>query len=326
MKRALCSALLLACGPRVGIDDTGGDSTSSDASTSASAPTGDPTSVTDTTTATTVSTSATTDPTTTTTPTTTTVTDTVADSSDSDPDGGITFITGADAGPGCGIFCDVFAQDCPLGWKCMPWSCDVDPMWFTHACRELDPDPVELGSACTTQDSPYSGLDDCDAVAMCWNVDAATLVGECVAFCDGFDGNAFCDEDPSRACFLGLGGIVPVCVPRCQPLATTCAADEECIHNIDNDAEPSFVCAPNETVGGPNYGDDCSDGGLCATGLACRGAAHVPGCATDRCCTTLGQLSAPPVCPDAAQTCLPLYADGNAPTGYEDLCFCGVEA
>jgi len=72
------------------------------------------------------------------------------------------------------------------------------------------------------------------------------------------------------------------------------------------------------------YGDDCSDSLGCGTGLVCVGSGEVPGCAGGRCCTTLGALAAPPICPDAMQTCVQLYADGDAPLGYEDLCACTI--
>jgi hypothetical protein len=95
------------------------------------------------------------------------------------------------------------------------------------------------------------------------------------------------------------------------------------VHNADNDTTQDFVCVPDELVAGHAYGDDCSESILCDDGLVCRAAAHVPGCEGGRCCTDIGLLSAPPICPDATQTCVPLY-DADAPPGYEDLCFCGV--
>ncbi len=171
-------------------------------------------------------------------------------------------------------------------------------------------------------DGAFSGSDNCDISAMCWNVDADTLEGECVGFCQGSEANPFC-EDPATTCFIGYDGQVIVCLPQCNPLASVCDAAEECIF----DAKPSsrrFVCMPDSLVAPQAYGDDCSDALACATGLVCRTPEHVPGCVSTGCCTTLGLGSTPPVCPDASQTCLPLYADGAAPEGLEDLCFCGV--
>ena len=320
MKHALVVMLAaLACGPNVAVDDDdGADGTSTQTSATETTSTmPNPTDSTDPT-DTTVSTTATSSP------TTATSTDTFEESSEGGFDTGITFITGADAGHGCGQ-CDVWEQDCARGSKCMPWDCNIEPIWIALGCRELDPNPVAVGQPCSTLETPHSGLDNCDATAMCWDVDIATLEGECVAFCSGSEENASCPGDPSDSCFIGFNGLVPVCVPRCQPLAPSCADDEACVHNLDNDAAQDFVCVPDELVTGHAYGDDCSESILCDDGLVCRAATHVPDCAGGRCCTTLGRLSAPPACPDDTQTCVPLY-DGDAPAGYEDLCFCGVSA
>ncbi len=227
-------------------------------------------------------------------------------------------------GPECGT-CNVWFQDCFKGQKCMPSSCEVAPIWIDLGCRDVVENPVGVGEPCNTVDSPYSGFDDCDQQALCWNVDAETLVGQCAQICEGSKGESTCDE-VDETCFVGLDGIVPVCVPRCDPLASTCPDDQECVHNVDNDAEPGFACTIDELVAAHEYGDDCTDGLLCETGLVCRGAMHVPGCAGGRCCTILGDSTTPPACPDASQSCVPLYADGDAPAGLENLCFCGVPA
>jgi hypothetical protein len=315
MRRAIAFVLLLVgCGPNVAVEDedSGADATGSvDTSDSSSVtnvtnPTTDPTSATS---PTTVST----DPT----------TDTSVDTSTTEVDTGNLFFTGPDGGGGCGS-CNIWLQDCFLGTKCVPWNCDIDPMWLGVGCRDVVDDPVSTGDTCTAIDSPYSGLDDCDANAMCWNVDADTLVGVCAGLCDGSKGAATCD-DPDRTCFVGLDGILPVCVLPCDPLASGCADDEECVHNVDNDAIPGFACVIDEVVGAFTYGEDCTDGLLCDTGLVCRGAQHVPDCPGGRCCTTLGRLSDPPACPDISQTCLPLYP--APPDGVDaDLCYCGVAA
>lgn len=307
---------LLACGPSVGVDDGDGGSTSSDASTSTL--TGDPTSAT-TATTTTATTASTTTPTT---------TDTFGDESTSDaPDDTADFVFPPDGGAhGCGdgAQCDVWAQDCPDGSKCMPWDCGgTYDVWAAAKCAELDPDPVAIGGTCTVVDGPFSGVDDCDIAAMCWNPAADTLLGECIAFCTGSEANPIC-EDPARTCFMGYSGVLNVCVPSCDPLASVCDADEECIFDAESGGG-RFVCMPDLLVVPQAYGDDCSGALACGTGLLCRNPEHVPGCASSGCCTTLGQIDAPPICPDASQTCLPLY-DADAPEGLEDLCFCGVAA
>jgi hypothetical protein len=192
-----------------------------------------------------------------------------------------------------------------------------------HA-RIHDAGHADIGDPCSIAESLYSGTDDCDISAMCWNADPDTLVGECVAFCSGSEANPVC-EDAARSCFIGWEGEIILCLPRCNPLASICDVGEECIFDWQS-PDGVFVCMPEVHVAPQAYGDDCSDALACGTGLVCRAAADVPGCVGTHCCTTLADLAAPPPCPDVTQTCLPFYEDGTAPEGLENLCFCGVAA
>jgi hypothetical protein len=314
---------LLACGPSVGGADEDPGSTSAEGSTGVT--TIDPTNGTSATTASTSATTASTSATTTASTSATVGTfgdDTSGDATDDDT--GVPFLIDPDwGGPLCSSlsFCDVWAQDCPRGSKCMPWDCPGgDEIWSSTTCSALDPNPAGIGEPCTIEESLYSGTDNCDIAAMCWDADPDTLVGECVAFCSGSEANPLC-EDPATACFMGWDGVIIVCLPRCDPLASECAADEECMFDAASSLG-DFVCMPEVHVGPQAYGDDCSDALGCGTGLICREAAHVPGCVGTSCCTTLGDETAPPVCPDVTQTCLPLVE--AALPSHEDLCFCGV--
>src|SRR5688572_12034982 len=58
--------------------------------------------------------------------------------------------------------CDLFAQDCPAGERCVPWSCDGTPNWNGTRCSPVADEPAGVGEPCTMQDSPWSGLDDCE--------------------------------------------------------------------------------------------------------------------------------------------------------------------
>lgn len=72
----------------------------------------------------------------------------------SEPDGG-----------GTGFECDVFAQDCPPGEKCVPWANDGGGVWNATRCSPVDDDPAAPGEPCTVEGGPTSGIDDCDAQA-----------------------------------------------------------------------------------------------------------------------------------------------------------------
>ena len=73
--------------------------------------------------------------------------------------------------------CSTFAQDCPPGFKCMPWASDGGNSWNATRCVPIAPDPNAPGEPCTVEGSGVSGLDDCDGTSMCWDVDPDTLEG-----------------------------------------------------------------------------------------------------------------------------------------------------
>lgn len=300
---------LLGCGPTVGASD--GSATSDGTSTTSST---EPTTSMSLTTVADDSTGI-----------VTTVADTTTTTaSDDSSSSGITFIQAPDVPGHCDGYCDSWAQDCPRGSKCSAWDCDeLTPFWITPRCVELDPDPAQVGEACTVQERPYSGADDCEISSLCWGVDPDTLAGTCIGFCQGTEASPVCESD-SESCFNGLNELLDLCLPRCSPLAADCGVGQQCVFNEDGLVAHDFVCIPDVHLPAQAYGDDCEDSLGCGTGLVCVGSGEVPGCASDRCCTTLGSLGAPPICPDAMQTCAPLYVDGDAPPGYEDLCACTI--
>ena len=79
--------------------------------------------------------------------------------------------------------CSTFAQDCPPGFKCMPWASDGGNSWNATRCVPIAPDPNAPGEPCTVEGSGVSGLDDCDGISMCWEVDPDAVEGHCVSIC-----------------------------------------------------------------------------------------------------------------------------------------------
>ena len=47
--------------------------------------------------------------------------------------------------------CDLWAQDCPVGEKCMPWANAGGPAWNDARCTPLDSQPGQPGDACTVE-------------------------------------------------------------------------------------------------------------------------------------------------------------------------------
>jgi Ca-activated chloride channel family protein len=155
-----------------------------------------------------------------------------ADGDDGD-DGGLPpsgFITMSDGGGGVSFECDLFAQDCMEGEKCMPWANDGGPLHNATRCSPVDPDPGQAGEPCSVEGSGVSGIDDCALGSMCWDVDAQGE-GTCVAMCGGSAEAPLCDS--GFWCYQGNDGALSLCLEDavceddgvCQCM---CAADPNC--------------------------------------------------------------------------------------------------
>jgi hypothetical protein len=226
-----------------------------------------------------------------------------------DPDGG-----GAD------MECDVWAQDCPDGEKCMPWANDGGSAWNATKCSPVDPNPMQPGDACTVEGSGVSGVDNCDVASMCWDVDPETNEGVCVAFCTGSEQNPEC-ADPATTCIIANDGVLILCLPGCDPLLQDCPDGEGCYP-----VNEGMACAPDAS--GPDAGvagDPCEYINVCDPGLACINAEYVPGCAgAVGCCAPFCDTDAPNCDAGAGEECVPWWEEGQAPPGYENVGVCSL--
>lgn len=260
-------------------------------------------------------------------PTTTSGADTSSSGSSGTTDGD--FITKPDGacyqvGPGgsfstrCLIECDVAAQDCGEGRKCMPWANDGGEQWNASRCSDVVPDPVPLGGTCTVEGSPVSGIDDCDVGSMCWGVDPETLQGTCVEFCNPLRRPSTVCIEP-EACINLNSGYVPVCLDPCNPLQDAACPEGEACRSVEPEA--AFYCLP--LVGGQVEGSSqhC-DGATCLASQLCLPAEVLGTCGATRCCTELCDLGDPGADAQCAALdpllgCEPLYEPGTAPPGLE---------
>jgi hypothetical protein len=240
--------------------------------------------------------------------------------------GGCQFICPGDTQGGPDTQCDVWAQDCMEGEKCAPWANDGGNAWNATKCVPIDANPGQPGDPCTVEGSGVSGLDSCDASAMCWNVDPETNMGTCVAFCLGTQDNYSC-EDPAASCVIVNEGVLILCLPVCDPLLQNCMEGEACYPMPAND----FACVPDAS--GPDlgtYGDPCEYINACDPGLFCGDPSVVPGCAgAAGCCSEFCDMSSPDPnaeCQGAAegQECTAWYAEGEVPPGYENVGACVI--
>jgi hypothetical protein len=209
--------------------------------------------------------------------------------------------------------CDLFAQDCGDGQRCVPWSCDGTPQWNGTRCSAIADDPVGIGEPCTMQDSPYSGLDDCQRSAMCWEVDEATLEGTCIGLCIGSLADPDCAESCAE-CLLPAEGVLALCVTSCDPVMQTCDAGDGCYL-----VGEAYVCAPSSAPDAMP-GDACEDVTDCAPGDTCVNGAFVPGCTPgEGCCTPFCTEGDPGGCDEVpGSACAALFLPGQGPACVPD--------
>jgi hypothetical protein len=282
----LSSIAGLACGPSVPLDPQGSTSAASEDAGDTSTPT-------PTTTPSDESTSR---------ADTSTSTSTSTGTTSADDDGG--FIFPNPDSSGLQIECDLWAQDCMKGQKCMPREIGERMAWVSTHCVDVAADAGAPGDPCLVEGDQWSGLDDCQISTMCWDIDPGTNTGTCVGFCSGSEANPICGDGES--CFSAYEGNIILCVPACDPLVSTCAEGFACVKS--DYASPVFACIPASLVADRNaYADACDDIIGCGSGLVCVDFEDVPGCDTDKCCSLLCDPLAGNGCPELArgQFCVP---------------------
>ncbi|MDC0716284.1 hypothetical protein [Nannocystis bainbridge] len=109
---------------------------------------------------------------------------------------------------GVQLDCDPWVQDCPDGQKCAPVG--DDGTLTAIACVPAANPGAAVGEACTVQDQPHSGLDDCAKGLVCFEVDAGTLTGMCAALCTGSPDAPVCAE--GTTCKEVIGDLVSLCL------------------------------------------------------------------------------------------------------------------
>ncbi len=195
---------------------------------------------------------------------------------------------GVTTGGGGSLECDIVAQDCPEGEKCMPWANDGGPQWNATRCSPIARVPNVHGEPCTVEGSGVSGIDDCELGAVCWQVDPETNEGLCHDLCGA---GVSCD-DAEDSCAT-IDSFIDLCVQSCDPVAPDCSMEEGCQLY---EGSAAFVCqaAGTTVVGDPcAQPDECVPDALCAYGLGI-------GCgkgAGEGCCAEVCDLNAPGACP-----------------------------
>ncbi len=226
-----------------------------------------------------------------------------------------------DVGP-VPVPCDLFAQDCPDGHKCVPCSDDGGPAWNTTCCVDVVQDPAGLDEACELIGRPASGPDTCDFGLMCWDVQRDGM-GECAAICGGSLRDPECPDD--HDCASSGSGVIVLCLPLCHPLTLPCDDGEGCYPSND-----AFSCAPDASGRTGGHGDPCQFINACDPDAFCIGAdAHSAcddplGCCAAVCDTSDPNADAMCAALDPGQSCESWYVQGMAPEGYDNVGVCAL--
>jgi hypothetical protein len=186
-----------------------------------------------------------------------------------------------------------------------------------RGCLGFEPPSHGCGcSRCTRRGDGSGGLDDCDRGAICWHVDPETMEGSCLAFCSGTPEDPICTAGSS--CVIRNDGVLSLCEPLCDPLLQDCDAPQAC---WPNPFDQGFFCESVPAEAG--YGEPCDSSWTCAPGLFCAGTREVPDCAGEvGCCSPFCDLDQPDPCPGAGQVCMPWFAPGEAPAGFDHIGGC----
>ncbi|MCA9654944.1 MAG: ribulose phosphate epimerase [Myxococcales bacterium] len=283
-------SLLLACGPDTVTADGGSAGSTSDDGTTAASPS--------------ASTSA------------SAGTSTSTDGADETSPTSAAFVDDPDLGQGSS--CEMLAQDCPAGLKCMPYAASGGSSWDTTRCFPVVEDPAQPGEPCTVEGSNVSGIDTCAIGSMCFYVDHDTLEGICVEFCLGDYVSPYC-EDPGTHCVVFSDGLPTVCLPTCHPLEDDCPEGQSCYSALD-----SFECYPEVSRETGAIGEACEHLNGCDPTTFCAAAESVPECAGSiGCCSSFCTIGDDSACLPG-QTCQPWFEPGTAPTGFDELGACAL--
>jgi hypothetical protein len=186
----------------------------------------------------------------------------------------------------------------------MPWANDGGDRWNGTRCAPLAPTTGQPGDPCAVEGSGYSGVDDCGLGVMCWRVDPATHEGTCHQLCSAVEGQPICPE--GFVCSQPYGYGLRICVPPCDPLASTCLEGEGCYP-----AGVTFGCLPTLTDVVAD-GESCEWRTECTPGSFCADAADLDACDGDRCCTAFCDTDSLATC-----GCTPYFPDSVAsPVGF----------
>jgi len=222
-------------------------------------------------------------------------------------------------------------EECGEGMKCMPYdAAPVELVWDANGCYPVVAGPDVPGDSCDVMGTAVDGVDSCDMYSYCMPADFDHLDqgGTCIAFCVGTSEAPSC-ENPSETCIIANDGVLNICLAMCDPVLQDCGPGQGCYLNpTDN----KFFCFEQDEAAADvasGYGATCGTINFCDPGLQCGEEVNVPNCEGEYCCSEFCDLNdeaGDEQCSGVAegQRCLPHFAPGAEPPGFEHVGLCGV--
>ncbi|KIG18460.1 hypothetical protein DB30_00745 [Enhygromyxa salina] len=209
--------------------------------------------------------------------------------------------------------CDTFAQDCPDGEKCVPYS-PHGSGWDAHKCVPIMGDQAP-GEPCISH-GIVEATDDCDGTSFCWDVQDVDgqPVGTCAAFCTGSPDDPQCP--PGSSCLISGDSTISLCIFGCDPTLQDCDVGQACYWTNNG-----FNCM--FTTDDAPAGQPCNFVNDCAAGLGCTSADALPACEAGACCTPFCDIDLGDAQCDAVPgtSCVPFFEADPIP-GLEHVGVC----
>lgn len=224
-----------------------------------------------------------------------------------------------------GGMCNIFDQDCPNGEKCTAFASPHTFIPDGIKCVPIPDNPKAHNEPCAVGPEGL-GDDNCDLGSVCLDLDYDGS-GFCLPYCTGDSQNPMCEGSDRTCVKLFFGFDFGNCFKQCDPLVQDCSAGEGCYMDAIKVGGTNFVCLPVVQEGKDKvYGDNCIGWSSCEPGYACLYEEFVPGC-SGLCCSPWCDTSegdGPCTDIDPTMSCVPWYAEQDAPPGLETVGVCGI--
>lgn len=228
-------------------------------------------------------------------------------------------------GNGSGGMCNIYDQDCPEGQKCTAYGSPNTFIPQGVKCVPIPDNPQAHNEPCGVG-AEGLGDDDCDLGSVCLDLDYDGS-GFCLPYCTGDSQSPMCEGSDRTCVKLFFAFDFGNCFRQCDPLVQDCEVGEGCYMDAAKVGGTGFVCLPVVQEGKDKvFGDNCIGWSSCEPGYACIYEEFVPGC-SGLCCSPwcdTGEGDASCVDFDPMMSCIPWYAEQQAPPGLENVGVCGI--